>query len=491
VHRTFSHSSDWQGRQAPPVTEDPVLVVDLDVVLLRSSLRFEALLNAVSSGGRSLADAFWALFRGRARLEEGISDNASLDPATMPYNSHVLEHIRAWRADGGRVVLISGHDSQVAQSISAHLRLFDDVFSPKGGEGLTGKKKADRIVDAYGKRGFTYLTDSRADLPVLEQAAAVIVVGAGRALKRSLAVSDISVEHIPPHVNPTAAFFHSLRPYQWLKNTLVFFPIIGVPGSGDWEMAAMILAFSALCLTASAGYVIKDLLDLADDCSHPRKRQRPFASGALSTSTGTMFIPVLLALGLFCAALVSNALLAVTFGYFLLTMAYSAMLKRHEIFDICTLAGLYTIRVIAGAVAIGVGPSVWVIAFSLFLFFSLAAVKRLAEFSDAEAAARDVTRRGYTVTDRSVLSQMAISSGYISVLVLALYLDEPYVQQNFGAHRMFWGVCALLIFWISRTTLVANRGSMDDDPLVWSLRDPFSQMTIALIITLTAIAVWW
>jgi 4-hydroxybenzoate polyprenyltransferase len=172
-------------------------------------------------------------------------------------------------------------------------------------------------------------------------------------------------------------------------------------------------------------------------------------------------------------------------------MSYSLSLKRFAIVDICTLAGLYTIRIIAGGIAIGVSLSVWLLAFSLFVFFSLAAAKRLGELSDADAAGRSVSRRGYTVEDRRILSQMAIAAGYIGVLVLALYIDEPFVQQRFGAHRMFWGVCALLIFWISRLVLVADRGEMDDDPIIWSLRDPLSRATVAAVALLVGIAVLW
>jgi hypothetical protein len=193
---------------------------------------------------------------------------------------------------------------------------------------------------------------------------------------------------------------------------------------------------------------------------------------------GTRMVPVLLLLSFAVASLISAGLVVVVMTYFVLTMAYSLRLKRHSIVDICTLAALYTIRIVAGAVAIGVSLSVWLLAFSMFTFFALAAAKRLGELSDADAAGRTVTRRGYTVEDRRILSQMAVSAGYVGVLVLALYIDEPEVQDRFGSHRMFWGVCALLIFWISRLVLVANRGEMDDDPLIWAMKDPVSRATV-------------
>ena len=206
-------------------------------------------------------------------------------------------------------------------------------------------------------------------------------------------------------------------------------------------------------------------------------------------ATGTRMVPILLLLAFAVAAQISAALVLVVAIYFALTMAYSVRLKRYSIVDICTLAGLYTIRIVAGAIAIGVFLSVWLLAFSMFTFFALAAAKRLGELSDADAAGRTVTRRGYTVEDRRILSQMAVSAGYVGVLVLALYIDEPTVQERFGAHRLFWGVCALLIFWISRLTLVANRGDMDDDPLIWALKDPISRATVAIVALLIAGAV--
>jgi 4-hydroxybenzoate polyprenyltransferase len=314
-------------------------------------------------------------------------------------------------------------------------------------------------------------------------------VGADRSVRRA-----VDAMGRRPCISPRAAatsrsMLRALRPHQWLKNLLVFVPIIADPAHGGWEWTWALSAFVALSLAASAGYIINDLLDLSDDRTHPRKRNRPFARGDLSVAMGTRMVPVLLLLSFAVASQISAGLVVVVMIYFVLTMAYSLRLKRHSIIDICTLAALYTIRIVAGAVAIGVFLSVWLLAFSMFTFFALAAAKRLGELSDADAAGRTVTRRGYTVEDRRILSQMAVSAGYVGVLVLALYIDEPEVQDRFGAHRMFWGVCALLIFWISRLVLVANRGEMDDDPLIWALKDPVSRATGVIVAALIAAAV--
>lgn len=467
----------------------PVLAVDLDGTLLRSDMLHETLWGVLAVRSRLIGEAIQALFRGRAALKAALADNVTIDPATLPYDERVLDRIHAWRARGGSVVLVTATDVRLARNVADHLGLFDAVHGSTAERNLKGPEKSALLIAEYGRRGFIYIGDSRADLAVWAEAAEAITVGADRSVRRAVDAMGRPAEHLPSRRGALPAMMRALRPHQSLKNLLVFVPVVADPshGLGEWMMA--LTAFAALSFAASAGYVINDLLDLADDRSHPRKRNRPFARGDLSVATGTRMVPVLLLLAFAIAALISPALVAVVATYFVLTMAYSIRLKRHSIIDICTLAGLYTIRIVAGAVAIGVFLSVWLLAFSMFIFFALAAAKRLAELSDADAAGRTVTRRGYTVEDRRILSQMAISAGYVGVLVLALYIDEPEVQERFGAHRMFWGVCALLIFWMSRMVLVANRGEMDDDPLIWAIKDPVSRATVALVAMLIAAAV--
>lgn len=468
----------------------PVLAVDLDGTLLRSDLLHESVWAALSARGGTALHALSALARGRGALKAAFADNVDIDPASLPYDNRVLERVRRWRAEGGRAALVTAADSRLAEKVADHLGLFDAVHGSNAARNLKGAEKAALLTSEYGREGFAYVGDSRADLPVWQEAAQAITVGAPPGLRRAVDAMDRPAEHLPALDNDLSSLLRALRPHQWLKNLLVFVPIIADPEHGGWQLTWVLAAFLSLSVVASAGYVINDLLDLADDRSHPRKRNRPFASGALSVAVGTRLAPALLLLGFGIAAMISPGLAIVVAFYFVLTMAYSVELKRHAIIDICTLAALYTVRIVAGGVAIGVGLSVWLLAFSLFTFFSLAAAKRLGELSDADAAGRTVSRRGYTVEDRRILSQMAIAAGYVGVLVLALYIDEPWVQERFGAHRMFWGVCALLIFWISRLVLIANRGAMDDDPMVWSLTDPISRLTVAVTAGLIALAVF-
>jgi 4-hydroxybenzoate polyprenyltransferase/phosphoserine phosphatase len=403
----------------------PVLAVDLDGTLLRSDMLHETLWGALAVRSRVLGDAILSLFRGRAALKAMLADNVTIDPATLPYDDRILDRIKAWRAKGGHVVLVTATDVRLARKVADHLGVFDAVHGSTADRNLKGAEKAALLMAEYGSRGFVYVGDSRSDLAVWDKAAEAITVGAGRSVRRAVDAMGRPVEHIPARGGDVRSIIRALRPHQWLKNLLVFVPIIADPAHGGWEWTWALSAFVALSLAASAGYVINDLLDLADDRTHPRKRNRPFARGDLSVAMGTRMVPVLLLLAFGVAAQISTQLVVIVATYFLLTMAYSLRLKRHSIIDICTLAGLYTIRIVAGAIAIEVFLSVWLLAFSMFTFFALAAAKRLGELSDADAAGRTVTRRGYTVEDRRILSQMAVSAGYVGVLVLALISTSP------------------------------------------------------------------
>ncbi|MBF9061353.1 UbiA family prenyltransferase [Rhodobacterales bacterium HKCCSP123] len=469
-----------------------MLVVDLDGTLLRSDMLYETLWDALTRDPASVWGALGALGRGKAALKAWLAKGTTVRVATLPYDARVIARIEAWRAAGGRTALVTATDTGLARAVAAHLGLFDEVHGSGEGINLKGSEKARFLTERYGAGSFDYIGDSRADLPVWEAAKGAISVGAAPAVRRELdARRGAAPEHLPPATDPAPAILRALRPQQWLKNVLVFVPMLS-DLAFDWTAFLLsLMAFVALSFTASAGYVVNDLLDLADDRSHPRKRNRPFASGAVSVRTGTVLIPLLLLGGVISALSVGPVLLGVVALYFVATLSYSLKLKQHTMVDICMLATLYTLRIIAGGVAIGVDLSVWLLAVSMFMFFSLAAVKRLAELTDREAAGREVSRRGYRVEDRAVLSQMAIASGYLSVLVLALYIDEPQVQEKFGEPWLLWGACPLLIFWISRMVMIAARGEMRDDPLTWALENRTSRKVMlgtALFILLAVIA---
>lgn len=472
---------------AIPQTQ-PVLVIDLDGTILRSDMLHESLWSAIGKNAFAAMSALSRLSEGRAVVTARLAAMSDVDVTTLPYDAGLCARVNAWRSEGGRTALVTSTDQTLAEAVAAHLGLFDEVHGSDGQRNLKGAEKA-RFLREHFPDGYIYAGDSPADLPVWEGARKAISVGASARVRAQLDAGSVPTEHLIREA-PPRTILRAIRPQQWLKNLLVAVPLIADPGLGTWAILPILAAFVALSLTASAGYLINDLLDLGDDRSHPRKCLRPFASGDLSPAVGTIAIPALLFAACFVALLVSPILVATIMLYFVSTVAYSVKFKQHTLIDICLLAFLFTLRIIAGGVAIGSSLSVWLLAFSMFIFFALAAVKRLAELTDAAAAGRVTSRRGYIPEDRRIISQMAITSGYLAVLVLALYVDEPTTQAKFATPWLLWGICPLLIFWVSRMVLVADRGQMHDDPMVFSLTNPTSRLAVLFCAALVAGAIW-
>lgn len=278
-------------------------------------------------------------------------------------------------------------------------------------------------------------------------------------------------------------YVKALRPHQWVKNILVFLPMLAAHQFDSQTLRLSLLAFVSFSLVASSVYVVNDLLDLDADRAHPRKRQRPFASGSIPVSRGTWMALGLLLSGAMTGALVGREFIIVMAAYYILTLAYSLQLKKTIVLDICVLAGLYSIRILAGGVATKIHLSVWLLAFSTFFFLSLAAVKRQAELVDAAKRSElTATGRGYHVGDLPIISMVAIGAGYVAVLVLALYLNSPTVTELYARPEALWGVCVVILYWITRAVMIAHRGQMHDDPVIFAIRDTGSHVCLVLIV---------
>ncbi len=462
------------------VMNDSVLVVDLDGTLLRSDMLFECFWSAASTDWKVPFAAARALSSSIPDLKRCLAEAASPDIALLPYNAEVISHVEAWRAAGGKTALVTASDKILADQIAAHLGLFDDVFGTEPGNNLKGPRKAAFLTEHYGEAGFTYMGDSEADLPVWQHSKAAVTVGATTGFRAKVAKVAGDVTHLSPPEAPIWPVLKAMRPHQWLKNMLVFVPMLANHSFSIVALLQGLLAFIAFGLVASSGYILNDLLDLGPDRAHVRKRNRPLASGRLPVPQGTMLFPVLLALGLLFAATLGAQFFAVIGFYFIMTMSYSLWLKRKVIVDICVLAGLYTLRIVAGGVATSVVLSIWLLAFSMFFFFALAAVKRQAELVHMGASGqKKAAGRGYGLPDLPIVSQMAISSGLLSVLVLALYINSPEVQMHYSQPTLLWGVCVLLLFWVTRVVFITHRGKMTDDPLVFAVTDRTSQVVFA------------
>lgn len=467
----------------------PVLVVDLDGTLIRSDLLHESFWSALA---RSWSVPFVALRRmlnGRADLKRWLAGRSRIDVATLPYDPIVLDLISTRRAEGGRIMLVTATDQSLAERVAAHLGLFDEVAGSDGKTNLKGAEKAALLVRAYGPKGFDYLGDARADLPVWEQAAQAYTLHASSRLRAAVDAVAPGAVHLGAPQGWLRPAWRAMRPHQWMKNLLVFVPVLAAQELRLPPLSAATPAFIAFCLSASAVYVLNDLLDLRADRSHPRKRERPFASGALPIQAGVWLFSALALAGLAVGAMVGLRFAGVLILYQVATTVYSLLLKRRAVIDICTLAGLYTLRIVAGGVATGISLSVWLLAFSTFFFFALAASKRLAELTELESIGGRLTAgRGYRVEDLPLVAGMALASGYLAVLVMALYINVPEVQALYTRPEFLWGICPVLLYWISRVVLWAHRGEMSDDPLVFAMRDRTSLQCLWLILAFLVLA---
>jgi 4-hydroxybenzoate polyprenyltransferase/phosphoserine phosphatase len=458
-----------------------VLAVDLDGTLIRSDMLFETFWSALARNWATPVVAVAGLTRGRAHMKQQLCALAEVDVALLPYNEAVVDYVRRWREAGGRTALVTASDQSLAERISAHLGIFDEAHGSDGSSNLKAARKAEFLEQRYGAGGFAYLGDHSVDLAVWRKAAQAITHTPSKALRARVDALECESEHLLTDPISPKAVLKALRPHQWLKNVLVFLPMMLAHQLDLLTMAQALLAFVVFSLVASSVYLLNDLLDLAADRAHPRKSKRPFASGAIPLVWGTWLAPLLLVGGFLLALPLGLEFVLVMLGYYATTTAYSLYLKRRIIIDICVLAGLYTIRILAGAVATGIPLSMWLLAFSIFFFFSLAAVKRQAELADAVAANTITRGRGYRGADLQLITSMAIASGYVSVLVMALYTNSDAVRELYPRPYMLWGICLVLFYWISRMVMVTHRRRMHDDPVVFAVKDRISQICLVLV----------
>ena len=459
------------------------LVLDLDGTTVRTDTLVETALRLLATRPLALLRGLPQALRDRASFKQTLAEAAPLDPATLVYDDQVLALARAARAAGGEVFLATAADRRVADAVSAHLEVFDGVFASDGVLNLKGDAKAAALTRRFGERGFDYAGDSMADVPVWRSARRAYVVSPSPGLLRAAqaACPDTVPIGAPPTVGQTAGLLaRALRVHQWAKNLLVFVPVLAAHAAHSALLLHACLAFVAFSLCASGVYLLNDLIDLPHDRAHATKRRRPFASGALkltwapglAAGLGLVIVAICLVLPLRFSAMLAL--------YYVCTLTYSFVLKRRMVWDVVMLAGLYTLRIFAGAAATAIPISPWLLAFSLFLFFCLAVVKRLTELTlfvrrpDAPARDAALAGRGYTPEDLDMLRSMAASSGTMAVLVMALYVNSTEVLSLYQRPAALWALCPILLFWVSRVLIVANRGLMHDDPVVFAMRDRVS-----------------
>lgn len=461
------------------------LVVDLDGTLIRTDMLLETFWSACSCNLWILLRLCVSAFRGMAAVKQDLALASAVDIPSLPYNNDVIAYIRRWKKQSGKAVLVTGSNQAIAQKIADHLGLFDEVHGSDGTHNLIGANKARFLVRRFGAGQYAYIGDSKADIPSWNQAAHIITVNASPSVRKHLRGKQAQSEHITTRAPSILDFVKALRVHQWLKNILVFVPMVAAHMFTLDIAAISLVAFSAFSLIASSVYILNDLVDLDADRHHPRKRYRPLASGSLSIAKGSWIALVCLLLGFFLALQVGTPFTLVMLGYYGATILYSFYWKRWMIIDICLLAALYATRIIAGGVATDIALSPWLLTFSIFFFLSLGALKRQTELADYAAKGKTTASgRAYHVKDLPIITSLSLSSGHVAVLVLALYIHSPQVQILYTNPNLLWGLCLVLLFWISRAVLISYRGDMHDDPTIFALQDNVSQLCLVLVIAL-------
>jgi len=455
----------------------PSLVIDLDGTLIYTDMLHETAVGLLKTSPLSIMKLPWVvLFNGKAKLKRWISQQVSFDPAVLPYNDDLIQWLRQQYSMGRRLVLCTASDHSIAVAVAKHLGIFDEVMASDGAVNLEGRHKAQALVEKFGEKGFDYAGNSTADLEVWRHARNAIVVNASERLVSDVtAMSD--VEAVFEGLNSKSTVWaKALRVHQWLKNGLLLVPLLAAHQLTDGAAwASLFWAFVAFSLCASSVYIANDLLDLESDRQHPRKCKRPFASGVLPIYKGAFVAPILFLLSCLVGGYVGTAFLQWLLIYFLLTCIYSIKLKQLVLVDCMTLAILYTLRIVAGAAAVGIAISFWLLAFSVFLFLSLAFIKRFAELQvQLLQGKHKVHGRGYLTDDAPLIQMLGIASGFMSVLVLALYLNSPEVQLLYAHPQWVWGNVPVMVFWVSWLWLRAHRGEMHDDPLIFAVKDKVS-----------------
>lgn len=474
---------------APSSARDLVpLVVDLDGTLLRSDALLESLLAVARAHPlvMLLVPLWW--WQGKARLKHELAKHAGIDAATLPLDEGLLDYLRAQKRQGRRLVLASGADRRIANGVAQRCGIFDLVLASDETVNLTAHRKRDLLVAEWGERGFDYVGNSAQDLPIWAAARrALLTEPAPWLLKAAKSVTP--VQQVFPREHPSLAVYGSaMRVQHWLKNVLLLVPILFAHRLYDPGMLGHALTGAlCFCLAASGVYLLNDLLDLGADRAHPNKRHRVLASGRLPIQRALLLLPALWLASVLPALWLPTPFLGALALYVLLMVAYSLGLKDIAIVDALVLAMGYSLRILAGALAVGLVVSPWLLVCSSAMFFGLALLKRYAELVALRPNLGKYSRvRAYRIADSAIVAGLGGAAGCIAIALLALY---PLIEPSNHDPWPLWLVCGLMLFWVGHMWLMADRGAIREDPVAFALRDPVSRvlgvLTVAILLVTT------
>ncbi len=485
----FAPESPAHGIPTPdPADSQVALVVDVDGCLVRSDLLWEGVLQLTSRNPRRLAGMARALVGGKAALKAYVAEHGRPHLESLPLDQAVVELIADARAQGREVLLASGADhSQLAEI--GRLVQVARIHGSNGTANLTGRNKLSRIREITGT--FDYVGNAAADLPLWREARRAYAVNTSPLTLWRARRARPDIEVLASRKGSWRAALRAMRPHQWSKNALLLLPVMAAHLAFGWQLVGQLVAgLLAFSLVASSIYVLNDLIDLPFDRQHPRKRSRPIAAGELGIPAAILLLEACGLVGLALAWTLGTGFLITLLSYAALTFLYSLLLKREAIIDVIALATLYTMRVIGGAVLVDVPLSPWFLAFSVLFFLSLALVKRVVElkFVIRGGDQNIVPGRGYTAGDAAMLLPLGISAEVGSTLVYCLYITSNDVMRLYGRPELLWLGLPILLYWHTRVWLLTSRGEMQEDPVVFALRDRTSRFVFAIFLLVVLLA---
>lgn len=470
-----------------PLSQPP-LYVDLDGTVIKTDLLFESIILLLKKNLLlGLLIPFW-LLKGRAYLKYQLAEQVNVPVALLPLNQEFIHYLKEEVELGRNIVLISASNQKPVRQLSNHLGLFIDSMGSDEDHNLKAENKLTRILQLNPEGGFAYAGNSKDDILIWSEASEAILVNCDKSLAASLPQEPLKTKYFDTQSSPVIKFWQAIRPYQWLKNTLVFLPLIL---SHQLNQPALLLqvciAFISFSLVASSVYLLNDMLDLNSDRQHQTKQHRPFASGELPLVYGYIGAPVLLVIGFAVAFFLPTQFILVLLTYWFLTVLYSFYLKNLFLLDVLTLSSLYTWRIVAGAATIVVATTFWLLAFSFFLFLGLAMVKRYTEFSNLRTLGKSsIEGRGYSIESLNILSTVGGFSSLMAVAVFAFYINAADITKLYSTPLILWMICPLLLYLLWRIWSLARQGQLDEDPVLFALTDRRSQ----LIATVCGLLIW-
>ena len=462
------------------------IVVDLDGTLIRGDLLMETAVRFLKARPLKFYLLFFWILKGKAYLKQRLAVETSIDISLLPYNQELLFWLHTQKNDGRKLVLATASDISLAKAVQNHLNLFSLIFASDGKRNLSSHEKSDALVSKFGERGYDYVGNSKDDIAVWAKSDKIICVGAPSSVVRALERLGLKPTKEFPPVSLREIlkiWLKAIRIHQWVKNGLIFVPLILSHKYSDIDATLrVIFATASFSLCASSIYIQNDILDVENDRQHPAKYRRPFASGSLSILSGLIGKLILLSSAFVLAFFVNMDFMLAVITYYVIASLYSFRLKNLMLVDVFVLALFYVFRIFSGVMAAEVQLSVWLFSFSVFLFLSLAIVKRYTELKrlfGQNKRDQKLPGRGYISSDITVLRQLGTVSGLMSPLIFMLYSNDQMTVERYGAPILLWPAAFVILFWISYLWMQAERDKIDYDPIVFAFTDKWSVLTLS------------